>query len=133
MLTKPSYTPPDIVTPIPGWYASLSWLWRLCSRSTHCIRVRIGAPMTVGSSTAAPPTHRKGSYQDNYFDQLNTSQKVAQLDSDDSGEITITSQEQHVLDEVADGLARLGRVKRVGLGVKEKIGFVDAWTKRRGR
>jgi hypothetical protein len=38
--------------------------------------------------------------------------------------------ERKVLDMVADSLARLGRVKRVGLGVREKARFVDVW--RRG-
>jgi hypothetical protein len=32
---------------------------------------------------------------------------------------------------VADDLARLGRVKRVGLGVKEKEDFVRVWKKTR--
>jgi 1-acylglycerol-3-phosphate O-acyltransferase len=39
--------------------------------------------------------------------------------------------ERKVLDRVAEDLARLGRVKRVGLGVKEKIDFVKAWSKTR--
>lgn len=42
----------------------------------------------------------------------------------------LTDQEQRVLDKVGEALARLGRVKRVGLTVKDKIAFVDAWSKR---
>jgi len=43
----------------------------------------------------------------------------------------LTVHDRKVLDRVADDLARLGRVKRVGLGVKEKIDFVKAWSKTR--
>ena len=38
---------------------------------------------------------------------------------------------KQVLDKVAEALARLGRVKRVGLGVRDKNEFVKAWTKQR--
>ena len=38
--------------------------------------------------------------------------------------------EKRVLDQVGEALARLGRVKRVAIGVKEKVDFVDMW---RGR
>lgn len=38
---------------------------------------------------------------------------------------------QKVLDRVGEDLARLGRVKRVGLGVSEKIEFVKIWKSRR--
>lgn len=44
---------------------------------------------------------------------------------------SLTIEERKVLDRVAEDLARLGRVKRVGLGVKEKIEFVRAWTRTR--
>lgn len=43
------------------------------------------------------------------------------------------SAERRVLDKVAEALARLGRVKRVGLGVKDKDAFVVAYTKANGR
>lgn len=45
----------------------------------------------------------------------------------------MTGPERKVLDKVADALARLGRVKRVGLGIREKSDFVKAWTKQRRR
>ena len=44
---------------------------------------------------------------------------------------SISAAEKRVLDKVAEALARLGRVKRVGLGVKEKNEFVKAWSKQR--
>ena len=45
----------------------------------------------------------------------------------------LTGPERKVLDKVAEALARLGRVKRVGLGIREKSDFVKAWTKQRRR
>ena len=44
---------------------------------------------------------------------------------------SMNAAEKRVLDKVAGALARLGRVKRVGLGVKDKDEFVKAWTKQR--
>jgi hypothetical protein len=49
-------------------------------------------------------------------------------DFDPSG---ITGEDKKLLDRVADDLARLGRAKRVGLGVESKIAFIKAWTKTR--
>lgn len=39
--------------------------------------------------------------------------------------------ERSVLNQVAEALARLGRVKRVGLGVNDKVGFINAWSRQR--
>ena len=61
--------------------------------------------------------------------------KEAESDSDtetllefEEGQV-ISDLEKRVLDKVAESLARMGRVKRVGLGVKEKADFVKAWEK----
>jgi hypothetical protein len=43
----------------------------------------------------------------------------------------VSPDEQEVLDRVGEDLARLGRVKRVGLGVEEKIEFVKVWGSRK--
>ena len=43
----------------------------------------------------------------------------------------MTGEDRKLLDRVADDLARLGRAKRVGLGVESKIAFIKAWTKTR--
>ena len=51
------------------------------------------------------------------------------LSSEDAD--NMNAAEKRVLDKVAEALARLGRVKRVGLGVKDKDEFVKAWTKQR--
>ena len=143
------YTPADIVTPIPGWLEAIRFIWRLNSRPTHCIRVRIGAPITVSSapqtsdspgtrsktaakSSSRASTGRKTGFESNFFDTLQSSpaEKVAG-DEGEEGDEEMSEQEGRVLDAVSDTLARLGRVKRVGLGVEEKRGFVDAWWKRR--
>lgn len=51
------------------------------------------------------------------------------LSSEDTDKMNAA--EKRVLNKVAEALARLGRVKRVGLGVKDKNEFVQAWTKQR--
>ena len=45
----------------------------------------------------------------------------------------LTNEQQALLAEVADSLARLGRVKRVGLGVQDKKQFVAVWGKSKHR
>ncbi|KAK3702183.1 Lysophosphatidic acid:oleoyl-CoA acyltransferase 1 [Vermiconidia calcicola] len=153
------YTPTDIVTPIPGWLEVARFIWRLNSRPTHCIRVRIGAPVSLTSPPApnfessparsaitrptSPPSsstantaRKRNSYDSNFFDTLQSSPSPAQKVSGDSttdadGE-GLSEQEKRLLDAVADALARLGRVKRVGLGAAEKEEFVRAWWARRG-
>ncbi|KAF2456584.1 hypothetical protein BDY21DRAFT_372650 [Lineolata rhizophorae] len=206
------YSPPDITTPVPATYAD--FLWNLCSKPTHCIRVRIaaavlndaaGASAGAGVDWAAAPTAtgtprpaaspkqrpvagspsqpQKNSYVTNYFDSLGlgfgaaataastattttTAQKhsitstglaaaaAAGPESErlSSADTLIGSEDggaggggaagedsaalpppesQKVLDRVAEDLARLGRVKRVALGVRDKIEFVRRW--RRGK
>lgn len=140
------YTPPDIVTPVPGWLEAVKFIWRLNSRPTHCIRVRIGSPVnltTAPQSTESPETRSKANssgrsstggqtgYDTNFFDSADSSpaQKVSG-DAEMGDEEEMTSQERRVLDAVAEALARLGRVKRVGLGVEEKKQFIEAWNRR---
>ena len=113
------YTPADITTPLPGHY--LGFLWRLCSRPTHTIRVRIAEPTY---NTAAPKPVRRTSYETNFLDDLLTDRRQPQQNG-------LADGEHEVLDRVADALARLGRIKRVGLGVDEKAAFVKVWAKRR--
>jgi 1-acylglycerol-3-phosphate O-acyltransferase len=151
------YTPADVVTPIPGWPEAFRFIWRLNSRQTHCIRVRIGKPITLSalpvsstsdandsSPAASPsparkrgtPSAKRGSFESNFFDTLQSSpaQKVAgsggasEDEADEEGD-QLSVAERRALDAVADDLARLGRVKRVSLGVEEKAKFIQAWTK----
>ncbi|OJJ47305.1 hypothetical protein ASPZODRAFT_15985 [Penicilliopsis zonata CBS 506.65] len=96
------YTPVDVVTPLPGSY--LSFLWTLLSKPTHCIRVRIAESITVPGSSGS-----------------------GNVLADDG----LTPPEKALLDSVGESLARLGRVKRVGLGVQEKVDFVRLWSRTR--
>jgi 1-acyl-sn-glycerol-3-phosphate acyltransferase len=125
------YTPPDITTPIPGKY--YNFLWNLLSQQTHCIRVRIAEAVYV------PQPHgkvgNKDRYMQNFLDTLgqdtasSSGTDVSSGPSSTSGEVTTL--EQELLDKVAEALARLGRVKRVGLTVKDKAAFVQAWSQKR--
>ncbi|OAA56517.1 hypothetical protein SPI_07524 [Niveomyces insectorum RCEF 264] len=105
------YAPPDITTPIPG--AWVSFLWKLLSRPTHCIRVRMAEGVT---NTASEKSEHVG----------------PAVPASPSGETSdVTPDEQLVLDRVAEALARLGRNRRVGLTLKDKSAFVEAWKKSR--
>lgn len=133
------YSPADITTPIPGTY--LEFLWNLLRRPTHCICVRIADHIV----TPAKSTHTSPELEESYgklFKDLIQENKEARNDEDDDDDdakedVSITTQdeldkslteEQHMLlREVGKALARLGRVKRVGLGVVEKKGFAELW------
>ena len=126
------YSPPDITTPVPGAY--WSFLWNLLSQPTHCIRVRI-AEVVYNTSKPDPITEKKDKYLTNILDQLaEDSAMTSSTDtltslSGQNGEVN--AEEKRVLDKVGEALARLGRVKRVGLTVKDKAAFVDVWSRRR--
>lgn len=121
------YTAGDITTPVPGTY--VSFVWNLLSKPTHCIRVRIAESV---HNTAQPQATRNSAGQKEremlYEDRVSSSDTL--LGSEDAE--STNAAEKRVLEKVAEALARLGRVKRVGLGVKDKGEFVKAWTKQRG-
>ncbi|KAL1964934.1 hypothetical protein VTN77DRAFT_6287 [Rasamsonia byssochlamydoides] len=120
------YTPADVTTPIPGSY--FTFLWNLLSKPTHCIRVRIAECVVSnkGSSSDDATTARTSStYASNYLD-------TDTLLGDDANS-DLTREQKAVLDYVGEALARLGRVKRVGLGVQEKQDFVSMWMKTKKR
>jgi len=127
------YSPPDITTPVPEAY--WSFIWNLLSQSTHCIRVRIAERVYNTSKPSESATAKKDKYLTNFLDTLgedsgfaSSTDTLASL-NDQAGEVT--ADEQIVLDKVGEALARLGRVKRVGLTVKDKVAFVDAWSGKR--
>ncbi|KAJ4389278.1 Lysophosphatidic acid:oleoyl-CoA acyltransferase 1 [Gnomoniopsis smithogilvyi] len=110
------YTAPDITTPVPGaWWR---FLWRLLSRPTHVMRIRIAdaiyntAGMVNGVSESSGVETRSGARA-----------RGSEVDE-------VSFEEQRVLDRVAETLARLGRNKRVGLTVTDKAKFVEAWKKK---
>ena len=59
----------------------------------------------------------KSGFDSNFFDTLETSpaEKVSGDNEEDESQDDLSEPERRVLDAVADTLARLGRVKRVGL------------------
>ncbi|KAI1658861.1 hypothetical protein F4813DRAFT_31715 [Daldinia decipiens] len=107
------YTPPDITTPVPGAY--ISFLWKLLSRPTHLIRVRIAEGVTNNSTAATNGDSLANGIPDKTGDEVD-------------GE-SLTSEERALLDKVADDLARLARNKRVGLTLRDKAAFVSAWNR----
>ncbi|KAL1643916.1 Lysophosphatidic acid:oleoyl-CoA acyltransferase 1 [Diplodia intermedia] len=126
------YTPADVATPVPGTY--FKFLWNLCSKPTHCIRVRIAEAVfnTAGFKLEIPSssTGRDHSPQPNSRMSANAFEGTP-LGEGISEYAELGSEEKKVLDRVGEDLARLGRVKRLGLGVREKSDFVKAWSKKR--
>lgn len=126
------YTPNDVVTPLPGWREAAKFAWRLGSRGTHCIRVRISKAKVVGVAGGEGGKGSGSGFERNFFDTLQVEGRSSRGEGEDEGEESLTEVEKKALDAVADDLARLGRVKRVELGVREKAKFVETWEKRRG-
>jgi len=127
------YAPPDITTPVPGQY--WSFIWNLLSQPTHCIRVRI-AEVVYNTSRPTEPSsvEKKDKFLTNILDTL--AEDSAMTSSTDTltslGDLSdVNAEERRILDKVGEALARLGRVKRVGLTVKDKSAFVEAWSKRK--
>lgn len=106
------YTPADITTPIPNSYST--FLWNLCSKPTHCIRVRIA--QSVGGVAQR--------YRPDRVDDTASSSDT--LLGSDNGDETNAVRENLLL-QISGALARLGRSKQVGLGVDSKQEFLKAW------
>jgi 1-acyl-sn-glycerol-3-phosphate acyltransferase len=107
------YSPSDVTTPIPGRW--ITFLWTLLSQPTICIRVRVAEGQV---NTAAAQTNGASSSVDE------ASELRARGGASDSA---VSSEEQRVLDRIGEALARLSRVKRVGLTMKDKSAFVTAF------
>lgn len=127
------YTPSDVTTPVPGQY--WTFIWNLLSQPTHCIRVRIAEVVYNAPKATTDGSSSKEKYLSNYLDTLGddiatTSSTDTLLDTAEQPQ-NISSEERRVLDKVGEALARLGRVKRVGLTTRDKSEFLDVWAKRR--
>ena len=126
------YTAPDITTPVPHSY--FTFLWNLCSKPSHCIRIRIAE--AVYNTSRRDGLFIQATSRSSSSDVMGSDGGVSDADtlvgSDDS-EGPQTREERAFLDKIAEALARLGRVKRVGLGVKDKQNFVAMWSKSRRR
>jgi len=101
---------------LPGSY--ITFLWNLLSKPTHCIRVRI----------AESVYNVRNVHDETMYDDRASSSDT--LLGSDEGE-NANAAERRLLDRVAGALARLGRVKTVALGVKEKDAFFKVWTKQK--
>lgn len=123
------YTSSDITTPIP--HAYFTFLWNLCSQPTHCIRIRVAE--AVSPAARAAPTARVSTYNTNYLDTLDNGGSDADTLVGSEELEPVTKEEKAFLDKIAESLARLGRIKRVGLGVREKEDFIAAWTRTKRR
>ncbi|OAA51941.1 Phospholipid/glycerol acyltransferase [Metarhizium rileyi] len=109
------YTPQDVTSPVPGlWFR---FLWNLLSRPTICIRVRIAESQL---NTAVPSSN--GAHNSNPLSDL-------RYRKDSFSETS--AEEKRVLDRVGEALARLGRVKRVGLTMRDKAAFVTAYNSKK--
>ncbi|GAW12420.1 hypothetical protein ANO14919_017860 [Xylariales sp. No.14919] len=109
------YTAPDITTPIPG--AWLSFLWNLLRRPTHCVRVRVAEG--VSNTSVA-------------VNGLNHPSMEDTAGEGENGGHDLTPEEERLLNGISDSLARLARNKRVGLTLRDKAAFVEAWSKGKG-
>ena len=82
----------------------------------------------AGRANSATSSSSNSGYETNYFDTFAPTADDSDSRPDADG---LVEPERRVLDMLADSLARLGRVKRVGLGVREKARFVEVWRKGR--
>lgn len=134
------YTPADVTTPIPETY--FSTLYNLLSRPTHCIRVRIAEAIynKPEKETLADYGHLEDYHSE--LESEDTDEETRLLSSSSSDTVTdekspLTEdggeRQSKLSEKGGEALARIGRSKRVNLGVKEKIAFVESWGKNGGR
>jgi hypothetical protein len=108
------------------------------------MRVRIAKQISNAAALDTSPHKAVASgYDTNIFDQpafkengssdgwgdMKVDVDSGGVGADGDGEVS--KAEQGTLDRVGEDLARLGRVKRVGLGVEDKIEFLRVWGARK--
>lgn len=104
------YAPPDVTTPVPGQW--IRFLWNLLSSPTTYVRVRVAEGQV---NTSAAPTNG-----------VSSSMESLPGRSRDMG-AEVSTYERKVLDRIGEALARLSRVKRVGLTMRDKAEFAAAY------
>ncbi|KIN01705.1 hypothetical protein OIDMADRAFT_121988 [Oidiodendron maius Zn] len=120
------YSPADITTPVPGGY--ITFLWNLLSHPTHLIRVRI-AEAVHNTADNAETFEDKDIYLANILDNVvHGATTTSGADAPSSMSRNISAEERKTLDKVGEALARLGRVKRVGLTTRDKVDLIEAFS-----
>ncbi|RVD85738.1 uncharacterized protein DFL_004047 [Arthrobotrys flagrans] len=117
------YLPSNTTTPLPGSYGV--FLWRLLGQPSHTIKVRIGEAVKIRDLEMSDTLVATSS------SETITEKTVARSSSGDdaNGRVPRVGALEERVGEI---LVKVGRIRRVGLGVKEKIGFWNAW-KAQGR
>lgn len=115
------YTAPDITTPIPRSYLTFLWYW--LGTTGHCIRVRIGEKVFNSEDGES------GSSDDGSDAASGTEDEGTSGGTGGADEVVMSK----VARSCSDSLARLGRVKVLNLGIQEKVGFVNMWTRTYGK
>ena len=119
------YSPADVTTPVPGTYGYT--LFALLARPTHCIRVRIGEVLRNNSSDDGRGEEFAGDSSDTVTDGLNGGGGGG--GGGGRGEKEGMDKQSRLSERGAEALARIARSKRLNLGVKEKMAFVEAWSR----
>ncbi|KAI5286893.1 hypothetical protein KEM54_006419 [Ascosphaera aggregata] len=89
--------------------------------------------LTIGRTTGTS----EGEELDDLLASLNGSEKTISrcktVSMSEDFEAALSSAQKELLGQVGESLARLARVRRVGLGAKEKIEFAEMWARKEGR
>ncbi|EPS38289.1 hypothetical protein H072_7919 [Dactylellina haptotyla CBS 200.50] len=116
------YLPSATTTPLPGSYGV--FLWRLLGQPSQTIKVRIGEAVRIGELEKSTDSLATTSSSETI-----TEKTIVRSPEDSAARVPRVGALEEKVGEI---LVRVGRIRRVGLGVKEKIGFWNAW-KSQGR
>lgn len=109
-------------------------MWRLLSGVTHCVRVRIAGEIYNKAGEGEKPAY-DGIEDEGYGEEVDENEygsgsglELKRRAGGVGGEEKEKPQGLLCV-EGGEALARIGRVKRLNLGVKEKMEFVQAWAR----
>ncbi|KAF3924959.1 hypothetical protein ABW21_db0209711 [Orbilia brochopaga] len=117
------YVPSNTTTPLPNTITVC--LWRLLGQPSHMIKVRIAEAIKIADLEKSDTLASTSSSE-------TITEKTVAKGADAKNSVTRVPRAGALEEKVSEALARVGRIRRVGLGVKEKIGFWNAW-KAQGR